>query len=115
MKRSLAFGRRACGTPAPSSFASTVSALLLALLALSGCKRKVSQQQCDELIDRFAELVVKEHFPDAGPDVVAAEKIRERAEAKGDELRNCTSEVQANEHACAMKAKSSEALIKCLE
>ena len=93
--------------------------LLVASLAAVGtvtsCKRKVSEQQCDEIVDRFAELVVKERFPDAGPEVVAAEKQRERTEAKGDELRNCTSQVQAQEHACAMKAKTSEALIKCLE
>ncbi len=92
--------------------------LLLAgvlLVGTVGCNRKVSQQQCDQLIDHFADLVVKEHFPDAGPDVVAAERTRERQEAKGDELRNCTSEVQADEHACAMKAQTSEGIIKCLE
>ena len=30
------------------------------------CRKKVSSKQCDELLDRFSELVVKEHFPDAG-------------------------------------------------
>ena len=92
---------------------------LLALLAAFGgstsCKRKVSSAQCDELLDRFADMVVKERFPDAGPEVVAAERLRERTEAKGDELRNCTSTWTSEEHACAMRAKSSEALIKCLE
>lgn len=87
----------------------------LSVAALGGCKKKVSAKQCDELLDRFSELVVKEHFPDAGPEQVAAERTRERAEAKGDELKNCTSEVQPEEHACAMKATTSEALIKCLE
>jgi hypothetical protein len=89
------------------------------LVALVGsaasCKKKVSPKQCDELIEHFAELVVKERFPDAGPDVVAAEKTRERAEAKGDELKNCTSEVQPAEYECAMRATTSEALIKCVE
>jgi len=93
--------------------------LLVASLAAVGmvtsCKRKVSEQQCDELLDRFAELVVKERFPDAGLEVIATERLRERGEAKGDEFKNCTSQVQADEYACAMKATSSEALIKCLE
>ena len=93
--------------------------LLVASLAafgtLTSCRRKVSEKQCDELVDRFAELVVKERFPDAGPEVIDAERLRERGEAKGDELKNCTSQVQADEHKCAMTAKSSEALIKCLE
>ena len=89
---------------------------LAALVGSSAsCKKKVSAKQCDELLDHFSELVVKEHFPDAGADVVAAERTRERAEAKGDELKNCTSEVQPEEYGCAMRASSSEALIKCLE
>ena len=66
--------------------------------------------------ERFSELVVKERMPDAGPEVLTAERARERNEAKSDDaFKNCTSEVQADEHACAMKAASSEALIKCLE
>lgn len=95
--------------------------LLLVTLASAGggmasCKKKVSQKQCDELLDHFSELVVKERLPDAGPEVLAAERTRERSEAKGDDaFKNCTSAVQTNEHACAMTATSSEALIKCLE
>lgn len=94
--------------------------LLVASFATIGvttsCRKKVSQQQCDELLDRFSELVVKERMPDAGADALAAERIRERSEAKSDDaFKNCTSEVQLAEHACAMKAASSEALIKCLE
>ena len=93
--------------------------LLVASLAgvgtVTSCKRKVSEQQCDELVDHFAELVVREQFADAGPEVMAAEKQRERTEAKGDVLRNCSTEVQAGEHECGMKAKSSDVLIKCLE
>ena len=94
--------------------------VLLAILATFGstmsCRKKVSQKQCDELLDRFSELVVKERMPDAGAEALAAERVRERSEAKGDDaFKNCTSEVQVDEHACAMKAASSEALIKCLE
>lgn len=83
---------------------------------VGGCKKKIDQAQCDELIDHFAELVVKERFPDAGADAVKAERTRERQEAThADEFKNCRSEVQANEHECAMRAQSSDALIKCLE
>jgi len=103
----------------PSRRGARIGLLLVASLALGGttsCRKKVSAKQCDELLERFAELVVKERSPDAGPDVVLAERTRERNEAKSDDaFKNCTSEVQENEHACAMKAASSEALIKCLE
>ena len=87
-----------------------------AVSGLGGCKKKVSQAQCDQLLDHFAELVVKERYADAGPEAIAAERARERQEAKNaDEFRNCPTEVQANEHECAMHAQSSDALIKCLE
>jgi hypothetical protein len=87
-----------------------------AIVFAGGCKQKISQAQCDQLLDHFAELVVKEHFPDAGVDVVVRERTRERQEAtNADEFKNCRSEVQTNEHECAMKAQTSDALIKCLE
>lgn len=95
-----------------------VFALVCAVLGAfgSGCRKKVSAKECDVLLDRFAELVVKERFPDAGAEVITAERNRERSEAKGDDaFKNCTSEVQADEHACAMRATSSEAMLKCLE
>ncbi|MCL2778703.1 MAG: hypothetical protein FWD73_11925 [Polyangiaceae bacterium] len=83
---------------------------------LASCTKKASPAQCDEMLDRYAELVVKERFGDAGADIVASEQVRERNEAKGDDaFKNCTSGVQLNEHACAMKATTSAALVKCLE
>jgi len=91
-------------------------AALALLAALGGCKRKITQAQCEELLDHFAELVVKERFPDAGADVIAAERRRERQEAAhADELKNCASEVQVDEHACALRAQTSDAMLKCLD
>lgn len=93
-----------------------VLALAVASTSSFACTKKVTAKQCDELLDHFAELVVTERFPDAGPELIAAERARERAEAKADAaFKNCPSEVQVAEHECAMKATSSEALIKCLE
>ena len=89
--------------------------LVMAVLLLGGCTKKITQSQCDELLDHFADLVVKEHHADAGADTIVTERARERQEAKNAEFKNCTSEVQSNELACAMKAQSSEAVIKCLE
>ena len=83
---------------------------------LGGCKQKISQAQCEQLVDHFAELVVRERYADAGPEAIAAERVRERQEAKNaDEFRNCPSQVQTKEHECAMQAQTSDALIKCLE
>lgn len=81
-----------------------------------GCKKKATQKECDALIERYSEIVVTERFPEAGAPVVKAELDKEKSEARGDDnFKNCTSEVQLEELQCAMAAKSSEAIRKCLE
>jgi hypothetical protein len=102
-----------------SSGRTHVLAMLLIVLVLgssSACKKKISTAQCDALIEHYAALVVAEKMPDAGPSVVQAEKVREREEAKRDEgFRNCTTEVQTDDLTCALAARTSEAVLKCLE
>jgi hypothetical protein len=89
---------------------------LLVALAFAGCKKKATPQQCDELLARYATLVVKEKHPDAGADQIKAEQDREREEAKRDEaFRNCPSEVSKAELECAMAAPTTDAMLKCLE
>lgn len=93
-----------------------VALLVAPALLVTGCRKKASAKECDQMLDHFAELVVKERFADAGAEVVAAERARERKEAQGDDdFKNCTSRVQQDELACALKAETSEKLIKCLE
>jgi hypothetical protein len=93
-----------------------VTGLTLVLLAGPACKKKVTQQDCDRLIDRFATLVVKERSSNASPEQIKAEQEREREEARGDEaFRNCTSEIEAADYACAMKTETTDAFLKCLE
>ena len=100
----------------PGAVRGLLAAGMVAAAFSSGCKKKVTQEQCDQLLDHFAELVVKERYPDAGADMFAAERTRERHEAiHANEFKNCTSAVQTNEHDCAMKAQSSDAIIKCLD
>jgi hypothetical protein len=93
------------------------SVVLLVLLWLStGCKERVSGAQCNELLTKFAELVVKEKLPQAPPETIRAEQAREREEAaRDDNFKNCTTELRADEYRCAMAATTPEGLIKCLE
>ncbi len=89
---------------------------LLAIVATLGCKKKVTPTQCEAILDRYAELVVKEKMPDASAETIAAERAREKSEAHGDDaFRNCASEVEPDDYECAMKAKTPDALEKCLE
>ena len=80
------------------------------------CRRKVSASQCDELLDRYADLLVAERFADAGAAAKTEERARLRDDAKHEDVfKNCTSAVQADEHACAMKVRSADAFLKCLD
>jgi len=90
--------------------------LVLAAFGVLGCKKKVTSAQCEAIVDRYAELVVKEKMPDASPETVASERAREKSEAHGDDaFKNCAVEVEPDDYECAMKAKTPDALEKCLE
>lgn len=92
-----------------------VGAVVVALFA-TGCKKKATQKECDALIEHYAEIVVSERLPEAGAPAIKAEQDKEKSEARGDDsFKNCSSEVQIEELQCAMSAKSSEAIRKCLE
>ena len=85
-------------------------------LFAGGCKKKVTQAQCEELLDRYATLVVHAKLKDAPADQIMAEQVREREAARSDDdFKNCTTELSIEDYACAMKAASADALEKCLE
>ncbi len=80
------------------------------------CTKHVSQAQCDEIVGHYAELVVKEKFPDASTETVAKEREREQSEARGDEgFKNCTTEIEPSDYKCAMAAKTPDAVETCLK
>jgi hypothetical protein len=88
----------------------------LAFVATASCKGKVSSAQCDQLLDRYAMLVVTEKYPDAGAGDIDRERTRERDEARTDDaFKNCGSEVSQHEFECAMREATPEAFLKCLE
>jgi hypothetical protein len=93
------------------------AALAIGLVVLvAGCKKKVTPAQCEAIVDRYAELVVKEKMVDASAETLATERTREKSEAHGDEVfKNCAAEVDPHDYDCAMKAETPEALEKCLE
>ena len=94
------------------------AALAFAACALSvgGCKAKASASQCDQLIDRYATLVVTEKLADASAAQIQAEQAREKSAARGDDaFKNCSSEVSQAEFECAMHAPTPDAFEKCLE
>ena len=96
--------------------AAVIPAAAIVLALAAGCKPKASGAQCEQLLDRYAELVVTERFADAGATQIKAEREREKSEARGDDaFKNCSSEVSRAEFDCAMRAPSADAVEKCLE
>jgi hypothetical protein len=87
-----------------------------AAAGMAGCRQKVTAAQCEALVSRYAELVVRDKMPGASQDIVRTEQKRIREEANGDEgFRNCTTEVGPKEYDCAMSAPTPDAVEKCLE
>jgi hypothetical protein len=87
-----------------------------AAVAAAGCRPKASESDCDQLLERYAHLVVTEKFPDASPVDIDVEQRREKNEARGDDaFKNCSSEVSRAEFQCAMRAPTADAFEKCLE
>jgi hypothetical protein len=93
-----------------------VAALLACAASAGACKAKASASQCDQLIDRYATLVVTEQHPDASATMIQKEQEHEKSEARGDDaFKNCSSEVSQAEFDCAMRAPNADAFEKCLE
>lgn len=81
-----------------------------------GCKPKATPTQCDQLIERYAEIVVKEKYPDASAESIKAAQEQVKDEARGDDsFKNCSSEVSRAEFDCSMRAATADAFEKCLE
>jgi hypothetical protein len=88
----------------------------LVATAAPGCKAKASRTECDQLLERYAQLVVTERYPDASAAQVEAFHQQEKREALGDDnFKNCSSEVSKSEFDCAMKAPTADTFEKCLE
>ncbi len=103
--------------PALTARELAAAAVVVAAAALgTACKPKATAAQCDQLVERYAQLVVTERIADASPEQIRDEQQREKTEARGDDaFKNCSSEVSQLEFECAMRAPNADALEKCLE
>lgn len=98
-----------------AALATTWIAAGIALTSMS-CKAKATATECDQLLERYAQLVVTERYPDASAAQVRSFHDQEKREAMGDDaFKNCSSQVSQSEFDCAMKAPSADTFEKCLE
>jgi hypothetical protein len=90
--------------------------VLLALVGAWGCVRHATPAECDALLDRYVELLLREQDPEVGAGELAAKKELARAKALNDaEFAACPKEVGAGEIRCAMLAGNVDEFEKCLE
>jgi hypothetical protein len=83
---------------------------------VAGCRAKATPSQCDQLLERYAMLVVTEKYKDASEADIQREQQKEKGEARSDDaFKNCSSEVSQPEFQCAMNAPTADAFEKCLE
>jgi hypothetical protein len=97
-------------------FAMSLAAGLLTSLT-PACGRPVAEEECRTLIERYAELLVKEEEPGANPERVARIQTEARSVAEKNpkfELSSCSSKVSRSSYECAMHADSVDAIERCL-
>lgn len=89
--------------------------MVLAALGAACAPKRLTQAQCDELVDRYTEIALRESFPDASAELVASQKAQVRALAKQDAaLSKCTEQITPAAHGCAMAATTPDAFEHCL-
>ena len=59
-----------------------VVSVLACLVGLAGCRAKATPSQCDQLLDRYAMLVVTEKYKDASAEDIQREQQKEKSEAR---------------------------------
>ena len=110
-------GQRPRGVWAMRARTLAAAVLIVSPIASAGaCKAKASASECDDLLERYAQLVVTERYPDASAAQIKTFHDQEKREALGDDaFKNCSSEVSKAEFDCAMRAPSADTFEKCLE
>jgi hypothetical protein len=103
-------------TSPPALSAAALGRLALLGGSLAGCARHATVADCDALLDRYVELLVREQDPSAGDAEMARQKgmIREKA-AQDSAFASCPKEVTAHAARCALAAPNVDEFEKCLE
>jgi hypothetical protein len=89
--------------------------MLLLALATSGCGKKLEQSECQQLLDHYVEILLRDDRPKS----TAAEILRLQQEARqkaasDPAFSECQSRVSRRSFDCAMDAQDSRLLEMCL-
>jgi hypothetical protein len=95
----------------------SLAVLAAPLLGSLSCSRSLDADECNLLLDRYTELLVREEDPHAAPARVARAQSDARTMALHDpkfEFSSCSARVSRSSFDCAMKAPSVDEMERCL-
>jgi hypothetical protein len=86
-------------------------------LALTSCGKRLSDVECDTLLDHYTSKLVTNENPDASPFAIAEKQRLARELAHRDakfEFDRCDNQVSRRQFDCAMAAMDVDAIERCL-
>lgn len=86
-----------------------------ALLLLTACGKRLEPAECDQLLDHYVELLLRDDRPksSAGEILRVQQEARKKAE-RDPAFRECRARVSRSGFACAMAAEDANRLEQCL-
>ncbi len=92
-----------------------VTLSVLALLAAVGCGKRLEPPECQQLLDHYVELLLREDRPksSAGEILRLQQEARKKAE-RDPAFHECSARVSRGSFDCAMAAQDANRLEQCL-
>ena len=85
------------------------------VLLLSDCRKPVTAEECNELLDRYVELLVRSDRPGTSAGEIVKLQAEARTKAATDPaFVHCAREVSRSQFDCAMQAANADVLEQCL-
>jgi hypothetical protein len=87
----------------------------LLILAVTGCGKPLTDEECTQLLDRYTEKVIDQARPKAGQAERSELVLEARQKAALDpEFAECSRRVSRKEFDCAMAAGNADQIERCL-
>jgi len=88
---------------------------LLLLLLVTGCGKRLEASECQQLLDHYVELLLRDDRPKSSAGEVLRVQHEARKKAERDPaFRACTQRVSRRSFRCAMDAQDANRLEQCL-
>lgn len=94
---------------------SRARALCVALLLTTGCGKRLQAGECEQLLDHYVELLLRDDRPKSSAGEVLRLQQEARKKAQQDPaFAECSSRVSRRSFDCAMQAEDANRLEQCL-